>query len=667
MDNSRRKLRNTERACKPCRDLKVRCLPGAERGDVCQKCQRSGACCIYEEPKQRKKRKATEDRITVEILEAKVSELAKQIETSNSQRQVELNSGTHDFLSLYGPPSEHLSNAATPFASGPAGGTQPADSGSFNQDEHIMEHLFRSGILSTSTADLYLLKYRQMCTYSPFVIIPEGATVTSLRQDQPFLLHALLAVTSRDNQPLQVMLERSLRKRLLETVMIEGEKSIELLQTFLVYLAWEHFFYVPKKRHFDQMLQVAISMCVDMGLDHGPSKASARKIGFKLDHHYSAGGARDDLFFSKPARRAYIGCYYLSATSAWVWRKPTNIHCTDYMMECAQSLSKDPEYETDALILPLLQIHRLGDGFHDKFLSSNLDYSGLSSSDRVQTHLITFQTKMNDVLSNGLLDCLPISLAAHSATSYAHEMDHLTPCLSNNDRPNDPKDCASTSSSQLDVLMVCLNSARTFVESFLSAPLAEYPKLSASQWWDLICNIIVLYTLSIGIPQLPHWNVSVARDKVTLEIYLDLLCYHMQSITGSTANGRDLFSLMGQIFTNVKNTYKRLKKLPQTSSSIDKEPVHATTLFEEQAKVPLNKPLKIIYQNRCPAFPFRSSTQNFANPLVEAHSDVHTPFEFTSTNTLSDMDSFQDESSWLGDIPDLNLGSNLSSWNFDMA
>jgi hypothetical protein len=139
----------------------------------------------------------------------------------------------------------------------------------------------------------------------------------------------------------------------------------------------------------------------------------------------------------------------------------------------------------------------------------------------------------------------------------------------------------------------------------------------------------------------------------------------MQSITGSSAEvpaGRDLFSLMGPIFANVKNTYERLKKLPQIASSIDREPVHGTALFEDQAEVPSNGLPKTTLRSRCPAFPFWSNTQNFANPPVEAHSDSLAPFESTVT-----VDSFQDEGSWLGDMPNVNLGSNMSDWNFDMA
>ncbi|KFY62633.1 hypothetical protein V496_04491 [Pseudogymnoascus sp. VKM F-4515 (FW-2607)] len=652
MDNSPSKPRKTERACKPCRDLKVRCLPCPGGGNICQKCQRSGACCIFEELKQRKKRKAPDDHTTVEVLEAKLSDLAKQLEASNAQLQT-LQGSSSENLS---PENPSLSSYAAPFASS-SSGTQIADGGSVDQDDHVIEQLLGCGILTTDTANAYILKYRQMCEYSPFVVIPEGATTESLRQDQPFLLHAILAVSSRESPDLQSTLERSLRERLLRTVMIEGEKSIDLLQAILIYLTWEHFFHIPKKRLFNQLLHVGVSMCIDMGLDIGPCEASSRKVGLQLDHHCLSEGAPDDMFFSRAARRVYIGCYYLSSASAWVWRKPNSIHYTEYMMQCAQSLSKDPEYETDTLILPLLQTQRLGDEFQDLLLPANHNYSSSSSLEQVQTHLRTFQAKIDKVLVDELSDCLPISLASHLTKVHAYEMGILSKGMVNKERLGG-EDVASTSS-QLDVMMACLESSRCFVETFLSFSLSEYPKLAVPQWWGLIGSVYILYVLSIGTPQLPLWDVCVARDKVRLEIYLDLLCYRMQSITGSTAEtpaGRDLYSLMGPIFAHVKASYERLKKLPQTVSSTDGEPVHGTS-FEGEAK-PCNKRQK---PGQCPALPFWTSRQNFTNPPVEAPNNPFEEFESADPN----VDFFQDNGSWLEDMPNVNLGCNLSDWNFD--
>jgi len=635
----------------------------------------------------------------VTALEAKVSDLALQLEQSKRYRQddrqttalglSEADAFPVDQNSfpkfLTGSKEQTTSNYPVPLPTPPKSQLL-TNCGTRVQGGHPISQMLQDGILSYVDATFLLSKFRRMCYYSPFVIISEESTVESMAQHQPFLLHAVFAISTQENKELQKTIESSFRELLLRAVTIEGEKSIDILQAFVVYLAWYHYFYIPMKQQFNQLLQIAISMCIDMGLDHPPSEAAARKIGLQLDHHYTIGGAKCDRFFSKAARRAYLGCHYLSATSSWIWRKPNNLHRTEYLMECAESLSKDPEYETDILILPLIQSQTLGDEYHEAFLSRNFNYSGPSCSAKIKEKLHTFRMTMDKILlTNSASDCMTISLATQFATSHAHEMDHLNPCLSNKHFiPGDLKDWASNISSQHDVLMVCLDAATTFIETFLSLPLTEYPKLSVLQWWGLICNTAFLYRLSLGTPKLRQWDVAIARGAARLDLYLELLCYRMQCITGSTseiATGKDLFSLMCPIFSNVKDTYERLKKLPQSSSAIDEQPVHAKAFTVEGAvgrgsadggaashqhqhqHQQYNAPM-FIKPSQCPAFRYWSQAPDLgadgSDPPIDddnrasTHTQRDNNDEILGIPNPIDLDLFLDVSS---------LGNETSSWH----
>jgi hypothetical protein len=114
---------------------------------------------------------------------------------------------------------------------------------------------------------------------------------------------------------------------------------------------------------------------------------------------------------------------------------------------------------------------------------------------------------------------------------------------------------------------------------------------------------------------------------------------------------------MAPIFANVKASYERLKKLPQTASSVDQEPVHGTA-FEAEAK-PCNKRIR---PGRCPALPFWSSMQSYTEPPVEALNGL-----FTCEPAGTNMDFCQDDSSWLEDTLNVNMdvGSDMGNWNFD--
>lgn len=676
MNNSR--TRRAERACKPCRDLKVRCRPCVERDDICLKCQRSGAKCVFEEPRPRKKREATgsHNDAIVTALAAQVSQLTSQLERSQRGRSSE--SG----YDLNG------SDSSPDIRRGPS---------LFNEyDEPVLNRLLRSGLLTIDAANGYLSKYRQICIYSPFAMIPPDATVQSMSRDHPFFLHAILCVSSGSDRELQKLLEQGFHERLLRTTTINGEKSIDLLQAFVVYLAWYHFFYIPMKQQFNQMLQIAISMCVDMGLGHSPSEAAARKIGLQLDHHYSVGGARNDPFFSKAARRAYIGCYYLSATSTWIWRKPNNVPYSSYMLECAQSLADDPEYDTDVLILPLLRMQVLGDEYHDILLPTNFAYSGPQSSVRLEATMSQFRAKMDEILQLSTATTeehhLIRTLASHFSSSQAHEMDLLNPCLSNKCPDRGSRDSEvgmePPASSQNDVLTVCLHAAVAFLETFLSLPPTEYEKLSVLQWWGLICNTAFLYRLSLGTPQLRAWNVAAARSVAKLEIYIDLLCYRLQSVTRSSPTeapaGRDLFSLMGPIFANVKATYERLKRLPHLSNDLHEQPAHAK-VFGLEGKDPSLIPVppeigptrvsaettstprkSDTHPSRCPAFKFWSRAEDISLGIDNSADagEWELPDSMDISGALSDLGPFEPEnlSAWLEHIPELPSEMDMSSF-----
>lgn len=85
---------------------------------------------------------------------------------------------------------------------------------------------------------------------------------------------------------------------------------------------------MPKREQSYQLIQMAIGMCVDLGLNLRPAEAMIRKVGLHMSHYRKADqkAVEHDPFYSAEARRAYLGCYYLSTVTAWVTGKPSNIH-----------------------------------------------------------------------------------------------------------------------------------------------------------------------------------------------------------------------------------------------------------------------------------------------------------------------------------------------------
>ena len=105
-------------------------------------------------------------------------------------------------------------------------------------DSVAVENLLDRGIVTVEECDLYLKSFRQMNSYFPFVMINPRATVQSMIQDSPYLLLAVLVTGSLANKSLQITLDKEFRAALSHSVVLHGEKSLDVLQGLLVYIAW---------------------------------------------------------------------------------------------------------------------------------------------------------------------------------------------------------------------------------------------------------------------------------------------------------------------------------------------------------------------------------------------------------------------------------------------
>jgi hypothetical protein len=241
----------TTQACDPCRSLKVRCLPSTLPG-VCKKLLNSklgGGSCTWAERKPRQRTSKPSSKARVTELESKLNELIARVDQSqagkdDSAAQMQ-NEQVQD--SPYASSTLHSRDS---YLSVSIGGSIPeigcglstpldlyASYPRINTDQSVPDILLACG-MSIAMADGYLQQFRKMSAYFPFVIIPDDATVLSMSQDRPFLCVAALAAATSSEKILQKSLEQSFRVAILQKVMLDGERNLDLLNGLLVYLAW---------------------------------------------------------------------------------------------------------------------------------------------------------------------------------------------------------------------------------------------------------------------------------------------------------------------------------------------------------------------------------------------------------------------------------------------
>jgi hypothetical protein len=91
---------------------------------------------------------------------------------------------------------------------------------------------------ATASPDDLLIAFRdQMATHIPFVVIPEG-TAQSLQEARPFLFSNITMAASYRSPWRQTLMRKEIMKNLSDQVLIEGKKTLDLLQGLLVLISW---------------------------------------------------------------------------------------------------------------------------------------------------------------------------------------------------------------------------------------------------------------------------------------------------------------------------------------------------------------------------------------------------------------------------------------------
>jgi hypothetical protein len=238
-------------ACETCRSLKVRCLPSSQP-EKCLKCNHSKKTCVFlERPTrqpQRQHKPKYNSKSRIRALESKVDDLIAL--ASQSQLSHELETSQHD-LGLLGHElftssisSSHEERDSTSNIGHSSNSNSNTFSGSLDdwagypQLNGISCHelLLECG-LSIDAADESLKRFRAMASYFPFFVLPSHATVLTMCKEQPFALLAALAAATPDKR-LQKALGHKFKTCALHAVMIDNERSLDLLNGLLVYLAW---------------------------------------------------------------------------------------------------------------------------------------------------------------------------------------------------------------------------------------------------------------------------------------------------------------------------------------------------------------------------------------------------------------------------------------------
>ncbi|KAL6872758.1 hypothetical protein J3F83DRAFT_730905 [Trichoderma novae-zelandiae] len=253
-------------ACLSCRVSKLRCsLDTFAEHNKCRRCFNTNHECVFKTVAPRQRRKRTDTRVTA--LEQRLAELHASIEAAHTA------AGTNAQVPR---PAPQPTVGTTAHLHGIEALVEerkwiPREDGKLVDNCHLqstLETLLASGQLSTSTAvDLFHDFINNVLPQYPIVSFSSTESFSWLRRHQPTLLLATITAACRASDPsLFRRLHSHLRGDLSEQVMVQGNRSVELVQAIVVMVEWYDSPDDMRHLNFYTWIQVASVMVRELGL-----------------------------------------------------------------------------------------------------------------------------------------------------------------------------------------------------------------------------------------------------------------------------------------------------------------------------------------------------------------------------------------------------------------
>jgi hypothetical protein len=147
----------------------------------------------------------------------------------------------------------------------------------------------------------------------PFIRLAPDVTVWQVRQNRPFLFHAIITVTTLSTQKKFARAEE-LKHLIFTSALLDVQSSFDLLVGILTYLAWSTDAFLGRADLLSRLMMLAISLVYDLRLFKPPPPDVQMIVtltqGFSEDNRLAN---EETLQSFMDQQRAVLACFVLSS------------------------------------------------------------------------------------------------------------------------------------------------------------------------------------------------------------------------------------------------------------------------------------------------------------------------------------------------------------------
>ena len=371
----------------------------------------------------------------------------------------------------------------------------------------------------------------------PFVTLAPKTTARQLYAEKPVLLHAIVVVAYFHDLQKQQTLVKQLMRNISERVLMDSQKSIDILQAILVFAAWYHP-HIFWGQQITNLLHLAIAMTIDMGIDRPPQQCGDFKHGtVKAVHGHSMSPRVPTL----EEHRVLAGCFYLTSMLASSFKKIDAMPWTNYLDNALRILEQSAEFEDDIFLVQMTRLQHLIEETSTLEAPSapmqmyvkafNVDLDRLRQNDKYKDPNDTF-LRMQYLTSEILVwELSLIDLQENKTTPLR---------------------------SHLDDLYQLVKAIRAFLDVYFAIPTIEYLTIPFSAYAQFAHAFIVL--IKIASLEIDGWDMKAIHDQLSFSQVIDEAANRFDEAMASTPDGlkvqNESFSKWAQRVRWMKSVYE---------------------------------------------------------------------------------------------------------------
>ena len=146
----------------------------------------------------------------------------------------------------------------------------------------------------------------------PFVPMPPCADFQTWSVERPYLTAAIITASLWGDMARQIDFAQRTLEYLIVQLLLKGQKNLDILQALLVTFCW-YFFHIVKNPQATNILQLALGLVIDLGLNRVPDRNQAVRLKLFAMRRPIHGRTEKGETLSLEERRTLLGCYYVTS------------------------------------------------------------------------------------------------------------------------------------------------------------------------------------------------------------------------------------------------------------------------------------------------------------------------------------------------------------------